>query len=444
MSGLKSSASFTLASSLISGGLQVLQLSIAAHELSTSEYALLAMVNVTLGIISVLQDAGLINFGVQLQEFSKKINSTLFWISSSFGLVAAILMLAAAPVLERFYSLQGLSAALCLASVNLVILGLSSTYQSIYIKLFKAKALAIAEIAARPIAFLAFWYMLHVHNFGIYSVIWSAIIFGAAKLLFMVLMAEKEWHPGLQFDRKIASAALGFGSYQFGAQIINQLRAQIDQLVLAKVLPASDLGVYALAKDLSMLPFKFFQPLFSRLALPLYAKAKKADSELREAAIKGLSLTSNISFLVYGALAAFAPLIVFVMYGDRHGPINDIVCVLCLFAALRPIGLNTAMLAQSKGRTDVEFKWNLIAGILSVGLFLALSPFVSSPIGFAILSTAIQLVTTIASYELFLKPIIDVGFRSFLNSWAAGFTALCIATGALYFFAHPLMISALQ
>lgn len=441
MSGLKTSASFTLASSLISGGLQVLQLSIAAHELSTAEYALLALVNVTLGIIAVLQDAGLINFGVQLQEFGKRINSTLFWISCAFGISAALIMLLASPLLESFYRLPGLSAALSVAALNLVILGFTATYQSIFIKKFKAKALAIAEIAARPIAFACFWLMLHEAGLGVYAVIWSTIIFGVAKLIFLILMAQKDWHPGLQFDKSIAVAALRFGSYQFGAQVINQLRTQADQIILGRVLSADNLGVYALAKDLALLPLKFVQPLFSRLALPLYSKAKNVEAELNRAAMKGLRLTSILSCLIYGGLALTAPIVVNIMYGKNHGPLHEIVAMLCLFAALRPIGLNTAMLAQSKGRTDIEFKWNVAAGVVAVGLFLVLAPLVSTPLEFACLAAGVQVAVTLLSYRFFVKPVVNIGFAGFVSSWGLSFALLGMAVAAAYFYVQPLLIS---
>lgn len=441
MSGLKTSASFTLASSLISGGLQVLQLSIAAHELSTSEYALLALVNVTLGVIAVLQDAGLINFGVQLQEFGKRINSTLFWISCAFGVTAALIMLLASPALESFYRLPGLAAALSVASLNLIILGLTATYQSIFIKKFKAKALAIAEIAARPIAFVCFWLMLHQGGLGVYAVIWSTIIFGVAKLIFLVAMAERDWHPGAQFDKGIAAAALRFGSYQFGAQVINQLRTQADQIILGRVLSAENLGVYALAKDLALLPLKFVQPLFSRLALPLYSKAKDVESELNRAALKGLRLTSTLSCMIYGGLALLAPIVVNIMYGKGHGPLHEIVAVLCLFAALRPIGLNTAMLAQSKGRTDIEFKWNVAAGIVAVGLFLVLAPLVSTPWEFACLAAGVQVAVTLLSYRFFVKPVVNIGFGGFVSSWGLSFALLGAVVVAAYFYVQPFLIS---
>ncbi|WP_142890641.1 oligosaccharide flippase family protein, partial [Klebsiella pneumoniae] len=89
------------------------------------------------------------------------------------------------------------------------------------------------------------------------------------------------------FEKNICKGVFSYGIYQLGSQIINQLRTQLDVIIIGKVLGGDSLGLYSLAKDLIMQPLKLITPVINRLALPRFAEAQRDTNLLETVYLKG-------------------------------------------------------------------------------------------------------------------------------------------------------------
>ena len=63
--------------------------------------------------------------------------------------------------------------------------------------------------------------------------------------------------------------------------------------------------------------------------------------------------------MVYGSIAILAPILVAILYGKDYLYIVDIVKILSILIYFRSISGLVGTLAITKGRTDLEFYWNL-------------------------------------------------------------------------------------
>ncbi len=411
-------AYWTVAATITGALFQLLQLAVASRFLSAEEFGVLAIVNVILWIVMAFQDMGLSSYCVHLGETDRRTQSTLFWMSTLLGSSAAVIVAALAAPVAGFYAMPLLNQLVPLMAVNFLLLGLSAQYQANLIRTFGAARLAKVEVISRIFSFALAMVLLIRFQQGPQAIVLGTLAFALFKLIGLILSAERHWHPRFNYDHLIAKKALAYGAYQAGSQLINQFRTQFDQLIIGKALGAEALGIYSLAKELISYPLRILQPLISRLVLPRLAQVQHEHDKLRSIFLQGLARTAWLAGAVYALLSLLSLWIVEILYGAQYLAVAALVPLLGLFGALRPLGLNTGMLAQALGRTSNEFKWNLLCAVISLPLMLLVAWLFPVVEAFALALSAQQLLLTVLAYRYFIRPLNPVGFGPYARAWA--------------------------
>jgi exopolysaccharide (amylovoran) exporter len=430
---MRKAAVWTTAATGAGAMLQLLQLAIAARYLHPTDFGVLAIVNIVLWVVGGFQDMGLSSYCIHLGEQDRKTNSSLFWISTCLGGLAATVIACLAQPLQTFYAMPGLAALLLVLSLNFVLLGLSGQYQAHLIRVFRAENLAQAELCARVLAFGAVVVFLAVLKLGVLSVVLGHLVFGVSKLLVLLWISESAWHPRFEFDTTVGPAALKYGSYQAASVVVNQLRQQLDQIIIGKVLGAEALGLYSLAKELLSYPMRVIQPLISRLTLPRLAAAKNDPEALKLQFLRSLRLTANGSALVHVTLTLLSCWVVNILYGEKFISVVPMVALLSLFATLRPLGFVVGMLAQATGKTSAEFWWNVWSWLVTLPSMMAVALYFADGTGFSISMSITQVMLSVALYPLFMKRVMAVGFVSYLITWVPALLGTLLAGALVYF-----------
>ena len=362
----------------------------------------LAIANVFLSIALVIQDMGLANYFIHKQNTTKNQNACLWLISVLLGLLVAITCWLAAPYIGVFYERDEVASLLNLAGFIFLFTGAASLYNANLIKSFKQVDLAKIEMGAQLIAFSTSMSALFLFHLGVESIIFGMLAGSVARLLLFMLGAERSFHPIAFPDIHIAKPALKYGAFQLGSQIINQLRSQADNLIIGKVIGMDVLGLYSIAKDLVFKPLKFINPLIYKLILPRFAKNQDNKAHQEVLFARTVRVLSWVSCALYSTLALLSLLITFILYGSGYIQTAVILSALALFGMLRPLGGVFASLAQSMGKSNIEFYWNIIAGIMMVGA-IYLSAQSHNIVLIAIILSGVQLCLTFIAYHYFNK-----------------------------------------
>jgi len=402
MSKIKSQASWTLGSSFVTALSQVVQLSIIARLVSVNELGTLAIVNVFLTMALVFQDLGLSNYLIYKQNTTKSENSCLFLISFTLGLIMLTVIVLFSGPISSFYNNPDIKLLLQFGAINFIFVGCASLYQANLIKNFKQQLLAKIEIIARIASFALTISYLFLIEASIIAVIWGMLANSLIKILLFILTAESGFSPLYKPDFSIARPAMNYGVFQLSSQIINQLRTQADQLIIGKLLGMELLGFYSIAKELILKPVKFINPLISRLLLPRFAKNQQNSQVQAELYNRSIKITAWANASVYSLIALLAWPIVLILYGEDFKQTALILCTLALFGMIRPLGGIFASLVQSIGKTKIEFKWNVYAGIVMLTT-TTLSALSQDLIIMGLTLSITQLSLTVISYYYFNK-----------------------------------------
>lgn len=409
-------AVWTVLTTGVAAVLQLLQLMIAARYLDSYAFGALAIVNVAVWIVLAFQDMGLSSYCIHLGESGRSEYSTLFWISSALGVFGGAVVYALAYPVSVFYKIPELSTLLPMVGVNFILVGVSAQYQAHFVRCFRANSLAKFELVARLLGFIVAVGLLYMGE-GVESIVYGLLFFSLSKMLFLMIFAESEWRPLAAFNLDVAVKSLKYGVFQAGSQVVNQLRTQADQLILGRALGPEALGVYSLAKELVTYPLRFAQPLFSRILLPALARNQNDKSLLELSFKESLRQTAVYSAIIYSIVVLLSSSIVEVMYGSKFESVAVLVPLIALFGMLRPLGLNVGMLAQAIGKTSNEFKWNLIASLISLPVLVVAGILWPKAEVFAVVLSVTQIVLTVLSYSFFVHPMQPVGYGEYVKSW---------------------------
>ncbi|MBH0057960.1 oligosaccharide flippase family protein [Pseudoalteromonas sp. SWXJZ94C] len=375
---------------------------------------ILAIVNIVVSVIFLIQDFGLASYFIHKQDIDNPQKNALHFVNLGLGGFASLIMFALAYPISVFYEEPIISTCLLILSVNFLLLGGAAQYQAHFIKSGKNILLAKIDIISK-MSLLAVTFLLIKSDVSVlFSYVYGVVITSIVRLALLLLLAEKSWHPNFQVDWTIVKPALKFGGYQMGSQIINQLKTQLDQIVIGKIMGLEALGIYSFAKEMVLQPVKFIRPLIGRLFYPNIAKMQKDNK-----AFLGYlnSFVTQVSFLNLGLFV----MIFFFFYifsdlvlGDKYQGFLPIFTILLIIGMLRPIGFVLGVAAQAKGRADHEFLWNLITSFISVIIVFAFAS-LNDLILFSYAMGVLQIALTIFAVVYFSKREIKLSLPTILT-----------------------------
>ena len=167
--------SWSAASTLFKGVVQLTQLILLARILSPTELGVLAVVNLTLGFAQIFGDAGISNATIYYRDLTKAQLNQLYTVNIAFGGVISIVVILLSYSIEQFYVMSNLAELLSLLSPVFFIRSLSQQHIALLQHKLKFDRLAKIEIVASTLGFVTLLILLN-NNFQLQAVIISQLI----------------------------------------------------------------------------------------------------------------------------------------------------------------------------------------------------------------------------------------------------------------------------
>ncbi|WP_286259818.1 oligosaccharide flippase family protein [Pseudoalteromonas apostichopi] len=401
-----------LASSAIAGAVQFSVFAMLAYYTSPEVIGVLAIINVFLAIAYLVQDMGLSNYFIYKQTLTRSQSSALYYTNLLLGAGAGGLIALIASPVASFYESKEIAESLYIMAFNFVLLGLSAQYQANFIKAGKNVPLAKIDIVTK-LCLLAFTFLFIKAGIeSIFPYLYAFLVVNSLRYLLFLIFADKSWHPTYKVDFAIVKPALAFGGFQMGSQILNQVRAQLDQLIIGKLMGVEVLGLYSFAKELLMQPIKFIRILIARLVYPKLAKQQARFQVFYSTFNRSLRTLSAMNSAVY--LLFLGGLTVAIQhYFEQYQQSIPILYALFIIGFLAPFGSLLGIAAQAKGNTKIEFQWNVLSSSISIFVLLILTQLQSISL-FAYGVASLQIAMTASALFFFGKSDPDIPKRTYL------------------------------
>lgn len=368
------------------------KISILARFLDKADFGLMAMVTFVMGFMNLFTDMGLTSAILHKQNITQNQYGSLYWLNMFVSIIMFGLLLLITPIVSTFYYQPELKVLIPLLGLNLIISGIGRMFKTIEQKNLLFKQISVIDITA-AIFSLGFAVYLAVQNYGVYSLIFSALLQYTLSNIFYLLLGLKKYGLKLHFRFSETKPFLKIGMYQVGGQVVNYFNRDLDILIIGKFFSPEILGGYSLAKQLVMRPMQILNPILSKVASPTLAKFQDNVENLKRNYLRLINIIASINIPAYLLVFIFAPWIVEILYGNGFENIVILVRILSVYMLIRSVNSPVGSLVIATGRTDIEFYWNIFTLLVTPICIYAGSQF-------GIIGAALGI--TLAAFMLFL------------------------------------------
>ncbi len=401
---------WTSISSVLIAVIQIAQLSILAHYLEASDFGLMAIVTVIIGFSALFMDLGISASIIHKQDITHIQLSSLYWLNIASGLLIFIIVYSLAPLLASFYDENELVPIVRLLAITFIISGVGNQYAILLQKALKFNVIAKIGIVSSIVGFLVAT-SLAVNGFGVYSLVYASLATVIVATVINVFIGLKEHRPSFHYHHKEITLMISFGLFQMGERSINYFNSQFDVILIGKLLGTETLGIYSVAKNLSMRPAQIINPIITKVTFPIMAKVQDDTLRLRDIYLKTINYLSSVNFPIYILIAILAEPIILTLFGEKWSESIIILQILSIYSALRATGNPIGSLLLAKGRVDLGFYWNLgLFFLIPLTIYIG-SHWGLSSVAYSLLGLIIFL--AIPTWYFMVNPLCGTGFKEY-------------------------------
>jgi PST family polysaccharide transporter len=304
----------TMASQGLRFGVMILMTAVLGRLLTPRDYGLVGMVGILLGFVALFKDLGLASATIQREELTQREVSTLFWLNLGFSVCVMLLTAGVAPLLAWFFGEPRLVAVTAAYSVGFVFGGLAVQHEALLRRRMRFAALAGANLAALFVN-AATTIGLAWLGFGYWSLVYGQLALGAAYAV--CVWGVCGWRPGRPGRLAEVRALLAFGRDLTGFTVINYFARNLDNLLIGRVWGAVQLGFYAKAYQLLLLPIdQVIEPVTS-VAVPALSRLNEEPERYRQAYLRLLEKVAMVTMPLMAFMVVAADWVVRVVLGPQ-------------------------------------------------------------------------------------------------------------------------------
>ena len=343
-----------------------------ARVLTPSEYGLVGMIGIFLGVASAFVDSGMTNALIRQKESTEEDFSTVFFFNLMVSCACYGILYFGAPLIAKFFHQPELILIVRVISLNLVIGALGSTQGAKFTKDLDFKTLAKISTTSSFLSGIAGIIMAY-SGCGVWTLVFMSMISSVISVVLKYVFSK--WKPQLIFSKKSFRELFGFGSKLLGSNILHIIYLNLTTLLIGKFYSAKQLGFYSRGQGIPSTIDSTILSVLNRVTFPILAKYQDDKELLGYVYRKYIRSTSlPIYFLLILVAALSKPLILFLLTDKwiQAVPYMQIFCFIYLSDNVSSLNLN---LLQVLGRSDLFLRLEIIKKIVSTALLIASVPF---------------------------------------------------------------------
>jgi O-antigen/teichoic acid export membrane protein len=337
--------------------------------LAPNDFGLIAMVGSIFYVIIMLTDAGFQAYIVRHERDDPHFLDAIWTVHFARGLFNAGVAAAMAVPLASLLRKPELAPLVAVAAVSIAVDGSASLSLLTALRRNMVRRLSLIDLVAQigqfAVGVIAALILRNAWALVI-SLIASSVIRTTASYLIFPEASRR-----LRYDRSLTVELWRFSRVIAVSSMLTLVIAQVDKLVLARVMSLQQFGIYAIAVNLAAVPAAIATQYMSRIFYPAMAETWRTRPELIKQQYYALRGTLFFAYLFGGgALIGGAPLVIRILYDPRYshsGFYLQLLAISATLVLLTSAPLN-ALVAVGQVRTSLISNLIRLGWLLPVGL----------------------------------------------------------------------------
>jgi len=345
---------------------------ILARILAPSDYGLIGMLAIFMGIANSIIESGFTQALIQKVDRTEADFSTVFYSNLGIGVFFYLLLFIASPWIAGFYKVPLLEPIAKTFALLFVINSLTWVPRTkLMIKVdFKtqSKVSIISIIVSGSIGItLAF------KGFGVWALVFQSLVGAACQVALFWFFAR--WKPLFVFSKESFRRLFGYGSKIMGSGLLNTIYNNIYTIVIGKVYSASDLGYYSRAQQLQALPTANITSILLRVTFPILCTIQDDDTRFIAVYRKLIRMVSFVTFPLMFMLVSIARPLVVLLITEKWLPAVYLFQILCFSGMWYPIHTINLNILEAKGRSDLFLRVEVLKKAFCTVVLIVTIPF---------------------------------------------------------------------
>ncbi|GAA3777142.1 lipopolysaccharide biosynthesis protein [Corallibacter vietnamensis] len=295
--------------------LQVIVLSILARLVVPAEFGVISIATVFIGFSRIFSQLGMGAAIVQKKVVTTCHIRTAFTTSLVIGTFFCVLIQVFANQIAVYFEIQELALVLKLISSIFIIDSFITISQALLQRKMRMKYFALTELISYAIGFGALGIVLAFYGYGVYALVFAYILQAIIRAIILSFFEPHSIIP--YFNKKSFKDLFFYGSGQTIAKIANYVAGQGDNLIVGKMLTASDLGFYSRAFQLMVAPVNLIGQSLNIVLFPALASVQTDMKKVKNAFYKSTQLVAYASLIISGILIVNAREVVLILLGEN-------------------------------------------------------------------------------------------------------------------------------
>jgi PST family polysaccharide transporter len=331
--------------------------------LTPQDYGLIGMMAVIVNFVSMFKDLGLATATIQKEEIDDQQISTLFWFNVALSLAVFVVTAAIAPAVSWFYGDSRLTWITAVYGVGFLFGGLAVQHEALLRRQMRFLSLAIVEVASLLIG-ITVAVVLAWRGFHYWALIFSQLTQGLSYTIGVWIVCR--WRPGLPARGSGVRSMLVFGRNLTGFSVVNYFARNLDNLLIGKFWGSQQLGLYAKAYQLLLLPIEQINTPIAAVAVPALSRLNDEPERYRQAYLRILEKVAILTMPGVALMIMTSDWITLIVLGPQWVNAARIFALLGIAGLVQPIANTTGWLFVTQSRTHHMFQWGLIGSTIII------------------------------------------------------------------------------
>lgn len=366
---------------------------VLARILMPSEFGLIGMLTVFIGIGTALFEGGMTSSLIRVSTVDTKDYSTVFFFNLGVSVLIYLLFFLSAPYIALFYKQPVLTDIARVYGLSFIFLSLGTVQNTILTREMKFKKQTLITFPALLIGSIV-GILLANNGYGVWSLVYSMLATNLLTSIF--LWFSSDWRPQLIFDEDKFRLHFHYGYKMTLSSLLDTIFTNIYQIIIGRFYSPVLVGYYTRANSLMMLPVGNVSAALNKVVFPLFSKVQDDIPALRATYKKIMLVVIFVITPIIVLMALLADQLVVFLFTEKWLPIVPIFQIICFSGILYPLHLYNLLILQVKGRSDLFLKLEVIKKLIVVVIIIIsfLYGFTSLLVGYVLASIVALFINT--------------------------------------------------